>query len=101
MTRELKSVSTEELRAEYVPQFEKLKSLRSAVKQLEADIAPLRDELVERDNKSTLVLNAVMSGQQGLLRATGMSEEAISQAESVFAAMKSAKEAARKESMVA
>ncbi len=101
MKRELKSVSTEELRAEYMPQFDKLKSLKAAVKQLEAEIAPLREELVERDNKSTLVLNAVMAGQQNLLRATGMSEEAISEAESVFKAMKSAKEAARSEKAVA
>ncbi len=101
MIRDLKSVSTDDLRAEYQPQFDKLKALKAEVKALELSITPLRDELVDRDNKSTLVLNAVMAGQQALLRATGLSEEVISEAESVFKAMKSTKEAARAEKAVA
>lgn len=85
MARDLKTVPTEELRAEYEPQTAKLRDLRKQMKALEADIEPLKAELVERDNKITLIRNAVMSGQQGLLRAMGVSEEAIKATEAWFA----------------
>lgn len=95
MARDLSTVSTAELRSEYEPKAEKLRELRAAAKALDAEIAPLRDELAAREHKYTLILNAVMAGQQQLLRATGTPEEVIAEAEADFAARKAAREAAR------
>ncbi len=98
MITELKSASTEELKAEYEPMLARFNSLRKEYKKLEAEISPLRAELAERENKKILVLNAVMQGQQGLLRAVGTPEEVIKEAEEEFARLKAAKEAARQAS---
>lgn len=95
MARDLKTVPTEDLRAEYEPQLAKLQKLREEMKAFAAEIEPLKTELAERENKATLILNAVMAGQQGLLRATGVSDETIAAAEAHFQAMREAKAAAR------
>jgi hypothetical protein len=83
-TRDLTKVATAQLRAEYEAAQAKIKELRAA-------IAPVQDELVSRDNAATLILNAVMAGQQALLRATGTPEEVIKAAEERFAAMRAEK----------
>lgn len=98
MARDLKTVSTEALRAEYEPQLAKLRELRAKAQQLAAEIEPLKLELAAREHTQTLILNAVMAGQQGLLRATGVSEEVIAASEAIYAQMKAeklAKNAAR------
>lgn len=94
-------VETEELRAQYAPVQEKIKSLRAELRALEASVVDVREELVKRDNNQALILNAVMAGQQGLLRAAGTSEEVIAEAERWFRDTKAAKEAARAEKDVA
>ncbi len=94
-TRDLSKVATEELRAAYDPKAAKLRDLRAQAKALEAEIEPFKLELAERENRATLLLNAVMAGQQSLLRATGVSEDTIKAAEERFAQMKATKEAAR------
>lgn len=92
MARDLKTVSTEALRAEYEAKLAEIKSLKDATE-------PLRAELTDRDNKATLILNAVMAGQHGLLRATGTPEAVISAAEAKFQEMRAAKRAARGEAV--
>lgn len=88
MERDLKQVATAELRAEHSAAVDKIKAIR-------AEIASVQAELTERDNKATLILNAVMAGQQGLLRAAGTPEDVIKAAEETFAATKAEKEARR------
>jgi hypothetical protein len=98
-TRDLSKVATEELRAAYEPQAAKLRELRAQAKSLEATVEPLKLELAERENRATLILNAVMAGQQGLLRATGVSEDIIKAAEERFAQMKAVKVTAREQAV--
>ncbi len=89
--RDLTKVATESLRAEYDPQAARLRDLRAQTKALELEIEPLKTELAARENRATLILNAVMAGQQGLLRATGVSSEVIEAAEERFAQMRAEK----------
>lgn len=93
--RDLTTVAAEELRAEYEPKAAKLSELRAQARALEAEIAPLRDELARRENNYTLILNAVMAGQQQLLRASGVAPEIIAAAEADFADRKAKREAER------
>ncbi len=89
------TATTADLRELYASKLAALNSARERFKELESDIAPLRSELVERDNNSTLILNAVMAGQQKLLKATGVPADVIEAAEAKFKEMKLAKEAKR------
>lgn len=91
MARDLTTVPTEELRAEYAPQLAKLRKLRDDAKALHAEIEPLKLELAEREHKATLILNAVMAGQQQLLAVAGVSKETIAAAEAQFAEIKAEK----------
>lgn len=99
MARDLKTVSTDALRSEYEPKRDKIKALRAELKALESDAEPLKLELAAREEKETLILNAVMAGQQGLLRATGVPDATIAAAEAQFKAMREAKLAARGEAV--
>ncbi len=92
MARDLKTVPTEALRSEYQSKLAELQAAKEALE-------PLRIELTDRDNKATLILNAVMADQQGLLRATGVSEETIKAAEAKFKELREAKMAARGEAV--
>ncbi len=93
--RDLTKVAAEQLRAEYEPKASKLKELYAEAAKLEVEIAPLRDELAQREHNYTLILNAVMAGQQQLLRATGVAHEVIADAEADFAQRKAQREAER------
>lgn len=95
------TASTEVLRSNYGPMAEKIKKLRNELKYLQEEVEPLRNELVKRDNAATLILNAVMSGQQALLRAAGTSEDVIKQAEAWFENDKARKAATSSEREVA
>lgn len=90
MSRDLKTVATAELQAEYDAALEKIRDLR-------ASIEPLNAELSLRANARAVVLNAVMAGTGRSLVAAGVAKATIDEAERYVAELRAAKRARREE----
>ena len=81
---DFKGVPTDKLQAEYDAGIDLIRAQR-------AKLEPLKQELSRRSNARVLVLNQVMAGHAAALRAAGVPEEAVAEAEAHFAAEKKRK----------
>lgn len=88
MPRDLNTVSTEALQAEYDAGVEQIRDLRER-------LDPLNAELTKRCNARAFVLNAVMAGQGAALVAAGVPAADVEAAGKFVAAERARKLAAR------
>jgi len=85
---ELKNRPTAELQAEYDAGIDVIRAQREKLE-------PLKQELSRRSNARALILNQVIGGQADALRAAGVPEETIAEAEAYVADEKARKAEAR------
>lgn len=88
MARDLSSVPTEALQAEYDAGLAKIREIREAQ-------APLHEELCRRSNADALLRNAVINGTLAAFRTAGVPEERIQKAIEWVEAHKTEKKARR------
>jgi len=86
---EFKGVSTDKLQAQYDAAVD-------SIRVQQEKLAPIAEELSRRSNARTLIINQVIAGQSDALRAVGVSEEAIADAEAHVANTKARKAERRK-----
>jgi hypothetical protein len=88
MSRDLITVATAELQAEYDAGVAKIRATR-------ASLEPLHAELSKRSNAKVFVFNTVAAGQKTALLAVGVSPQAIAEAEKAIADAKAHKASRR------
>lgn len=88
MSRDITTVATAELQAEYDAGV-------AQIRQIRAKLEPVHAELSKRSNAEVFIYNTVAAGNKMALLANGVSPQAIAKAEKAIADAKAAKAARR------